>query len=187
MESNEILQTQLMGASLSKGHLGALMVPASVIARSSGIVGQCDGLDLLLTDRVVFDGEGLFDFDRERYSFPAATSVFTCCARDINSEIVDVAAWGPDIEGVERGMWLGAVPVVGGEWSGSALHFGGSLPVYFSPLEWLQERRRGVLIINWELAGPYLGDRGPFLVGSVADGLNLRELLKTEAPKILVK
>lgn len=187
MESLEILQQQLLGASLTRGHLEALGLPTSVFSRSSGAVGDYDSLDLILFDRVLFDSDGLFDFDHERHAFPIATPVFTCCARDVNSEIVDIAAWGPEIDGVERGMWLGAVPVVGAEWSGIARLPGSNIPVFFSPLEWLQERRRGVLIINQELAGPYLRDLGPFLVGSVEEGLLLRNMLKTEAPKILVK
>lgn len=184
MDNAWIVSEQLLGKALSDEQLTELGVNPSWLARSSGPVGSTEGLDLILFDRVLF-GPRMFDFDHSQHAFPVATPVFTCCARDFEGSVVDVAAWEPI--GTKRAMWLGQVPVVGTEWMVPPMRNPASnLSIFFSHLEWLQAQRRGVLVIDFWRAGPYLYDHGPFLVGSVEDGLALRKLLKMDEPKILV-
>jgi hypothetical protein len=54
-------------------------------------------------------------------------------------------------------------------------------PVYGTPLQWLQERRLGVVVIDAKRAAPKLRDAAPLLATSYEHGMTLRAMLKAKA------
>jgi hypothetical protein len=79
--------------------------------------------------------------------------------------------------------WLG-VPVLGLE-SAHAPRLSDALPVHRTPIQWLANYRKGVVVLDHKKARHFLETAGPFVVGSTDEGRALSDAM-TYRPKIYV-
>jgi hypothetical protein len=104
---------------------------------------------------------------------------------DVGRTPLDIVAWQPATGWV--GTWRGLAWALGQEATfRPRLDAHGALKVHPTPLEWLQDTCRGIVLIRPSLAAAYLGDAGPLLVDDAEFGAELRAALTRPAPRILV-
>jgi len=138
--------------------------------------------DFVLIDDVVFLDGGAFEFARHTDKAEPEPAC-TILARDMCGDAYDVVAWAANANRIAR--WLGRASLLGEDELYAPRLLDG-LPVHAGPLEWLQARRRGVVILNKLRAAPLLRDAGPLLVPSAEHGRVLHKMLQTPPPRILV-
>jgi hypothetical protein len=59
--------------------------------------------------------------------------------------------------------------------------------VWRSPLDWLRQGRRGIVLLRSHAAAYALDDTGPLMAEDLEHGLELRRLLTRPGPRILVR
>jgi hypothetical protein len=139
--------------------------------------------DLLLCDDVVFLDHSTFEFARHMEGEEEHEWAYTIIARDVFGDPIDIVAWQPDSG--RLATWLNRASILG-EDQLNAPRLAEGLPVYENPLQWLQQRRLGVVVIDAKRAAPKLREADPLLVTSYEHGMALRAMLKAEAPRILL-
>ena len=140
--------------------------------------------DFFLCDDVVFLDRSSFEFarymegDDEKHE-----SAYTIIARDILGDPIDIVAWDP--ASGRLATWRNRASILG-EDQLNAPRLADGLPVFETPLQWLQQRRLGVVVIDAERAAPKLREAAPLLVTGYECGMALRAILKVKAPQILL-
>jgi hypothetical protein len=141
--------------------------------------------DMVLAAQVVFL-ENSFAFQDELDEPEDVTAAFVTICRDENGDAIDLAAWAPSTE--RMATWLGRAWAIDQfRMLSPRLSDHGALPVFQTPLQWLQAGRKGIVILDhykaqWRIA--YLGCR--LIVDDVAHGQSLRRALTIKPPKILI-
>jgi hypothetical protein len=127
--------------------------------------------------RAVFDGSG-------RYS-PNALGATAIVLPVIDSELIDAAAWSPVSGEIGTRLGIGAclgASQIGVDGLGTT---GPALPIWRSPLGWLRAGRRGVVVVDAELAGPRLA--GLTIEAEDSEHAHdLRKMLRVPPPTIIV-
>jgi hypothetical protein len=132
----------------------------------------------VMAGAVLFSGPH-FEFD------PTGTHsalIFVCLDED--RVVADLAAWKPSTK--QLGLWLGRVTMLGEE-NVLAPHVGESLRVHDTPLEWLQDDRRGVVLIDAPGSLQLLYAASPISVSSFAVRSALMGAWRTRFPDIRVR
>jgi len=101
-------------------------------------------------------------------------------ANDETGDPVDLIAF--DFQG-RFGSWLG-VPALGLE-NAHAPRLSDALPVHRTPIDWLANYRRGVVVVDHKKARHFLENAGPFVVANADEGRALSDAM-TYRPKIYV-
>ncbi|PSC03817.1 hypothetical protein SLNSH_17050 [Alsobacter soli] len=177
--AREIEEEQCRGRLLRQPEIDFLIkrgVPPGAILRDG--YGRWS---MLRIDEVVRECAGMFEFSRyspDQKSLRAYTFVGT----DRYGEPCDVVAWDPKSD--ELLSWS-ARAIVAGEDELVAPRLEGGLRVHASALDWLRAGRRGVLVVDWERAGPLLRDEGSLLVDDKKLGRRLLDAISI-TPKILL-
>jgi hypothetical protein len=110
---------------------------------------------------------------------------FLLAVCDMHGAPADLAAWQPATGWL--GTWRGLAWALNQECIyRPRLDEHGALKVHPTPLEWLRDGCRGIVLIRPPLAAAYLCDAGPLLVDDVEFGAELRASLTRQAPRILV-
>ncbi|WP_406857569.1 hypothetical protein ABEG18_08110 [Alsobacter sp. KACC 23698] len=103
--------------------------------------------------------------------------------RDADGHPHDLAAWAPRSR--RLATWCGRAVCIGNA-MGPRLNEHGALPVYPSPLEWLQEGCDGIVIIDPVAASHELFDLGPIAaMGGAEHARELKALFEGLAPCII--
>jgi hypothetical protein len=127
--------------------------------------------------RAVFDGQG-------RYT-PNALGATVIVLPVIDTELIDAVAWSPVSGEIGTRFGVGAclgASQIGAEGLGTT---GLALPVWRSPLSWLCAGRRGVVIVDTDLAGLRLA--GLIIEAEDSDhARDLRKMLRVPPPTITV-
>lgn len=97
-----------------------------------------------------------FDFDRNG----TRAAIIVC--RDEAGEVADMVAWAPSEGHLAR--WAGNVSMLGEELIRRPRLSGDRLWVYPTPLEWLQHRRAGVVVLDYDKARAPLAAASPISV-----------------------
>lgn len=143
------------------------------------------GFDLLLRDSVVFGRGQRFEFARFlRDPEEDRVAAYTLLARDAGGAALDVVAWHPRTG--RLATWLGRAGLLGLEHPcpGTAED---PLIVYRDPAAWLEDQRRGVVVVDERLARAELLDAGTIMAADIAHGTALEAMLsKVRLPSILV-
>jgi hypothetical protein len=144
---------------------------------------DCDEMGFaVLQDRVSFDDNGGFSFERHlKHDEPCQYALITP-VRDQFGEVADLIAMRRD----RLATWLGRVGCAGLQNLFAPRLLSDALPIAADAIGWLAARRRSVLIINPERARWELASAGPILAGSLEHGRALRSAL-TLCPDILVQ
>jgi len=179
--SADILEEHAKGASLSSDVLAALIrqgidmnAICSRVAR--GI------LDPPRLDRVVFCDDGGFEFARYRQVGPNKGAMIFV-TRDYLGDAIDLVAWSPPHP---PALWCSRGAILGGQ-SLFTLRMTDGLPVHPTPLEWLRDACRGVVIINEIKAAPLLRRAQPLQVSSIERGRALSRMLAVPPARIVVR
>jgi hypothetical protein len=104
---------------------------------------------------------------------------------DENDEPADIAAWAPRSQ--RLGTWRGCAWAIGQETTWFERLSEPGVPVWRSPLDWLQAERNGLVLLRPKVAAEILCDAGPLLAMDVAHGVDLRSSLSRPGPRILVR
>jgi hypothetical protein len=125
-----------------------------------------------------------FQFEQHaKYGRPERAFLFLVA--DVHGAPADVVAWQPAVNSLAT--WRGLAWALGQETIyRPRLDEHGALKVHPSPLEWLRDNCRGIVLIRPSVAAAHLGDAGPLLVDSADFGAELRAALTRPAPRILV-
>jgi hypothetical protein len=138
--------------------------------------------DFVLLDDVVFLPDRIFEFARYvRNEQPELA--FTVVVRDAIGTPIDIAAWQPRSGRIAT--WLNRASMLG-EDQLTAPRLSEGLPIFETPLQWLAQRRQGVVVIDAARAAPKLRDAAPLLAANYEHGKALRAMLKLKAPQILL-
>jgi hypothetical protein len=141
--------------------------------------------DMVLAAQVAFF-DRTFAFPDELDEPQEVTSAFMMICRDDYGDAIDLAAWSPSTE--RMATWLGRAWAIDQfRMLSPRLSDHGALPVFQTPLQWLQAGRRGIVILDrdkaqWRIA--YLGCS--LIVDDVSHGQSLRRALTIKPPKILI-
>ncbi len=102
--------------------------------------------------------------------------------RDWSEAVIDIAAW-PIKNPSRLGRFTGLGSVLGEHLvANPATYYGGKvLPVFRDPVRWLAADAHGLVIVDWDEAGPILGDVPALAVEDVEHG---RELVLRLAPAV---
>jgi hypothetical protein len=110
---------------------------------------------------------------------------FLFLVADVHGAPADIVAWQPATSWL--GTWRGLAWALNQECIyRPRLDEHGALKVHPTPLEWLRDGCRGIVLIRPSLAAAHLGDAGPLLVDNAEFGARLRAALTRPAPRILV-
>ncbi|MFD1280265.1 hypothetical protein [Methylobacterium goesingense] len=143
------------------------------------------GFDLILRDSVVFGRKQRFEFARlVRDAKSDRVAAYTLLARDTAGAPLDVVAWHPRTGRVAT--WLGRTGLLGLEYPcpGTGKD---PLVVYRNPAAWLADERRGVVVVDEQLARMDLLEAGSILAADIPHGTALQVMLsKVRLPSILV-
>lgn len=139
--------------------------------------------DFLLCDDVVFLDHSTFEFARYMDGEKEREQAYTIIARDVLGDPIDIVAWQP--ASGRLATWLNRASILG-EDQLNAPRLAEGLPVYETPLQWLQQRRLGVVVIDAKRAAPKLREAAPLLATTYEHGMALRAMLKAKAPRILL-
>jgi hypothetical protein len=134
---------------------------------------------------VVFHGKRpLFDFVEE-IGAEGAASALLFLARDEDGESADLVAWAQQEK--RLAAWFGASPLLGADdlWA-PRLNEKAALAVFESPLDWLQNGRDGVVVVDPCGAAPLLRLAEPLIAQSVERGQRLRRMLEQRPPRVYV-
>jgi hypothetical protein len=136
--------------------------------------------------RIVFvDERLLFDFAGERGVEDDGEAALIFLARDATSEPLDLIAWEPRSD--RLGAWTGRAAVLGMDclWA-PRIGYDGALPVFKSPLAWLQAERAGVVIVDPERAWPVLRDAGMLMAETIDHGEELDRIFNRARVRIVL-
>ncbi|WP_249133796.1 hypothetical protein [Bradyrhizobium sp. AUGA SZCCT0182] len=149
-------------------------VPATALALSPE-----GDIDMLLMDCIEWhvDGE-TFDFAE------GDANALTFRIRDRYGDVQDVAAWCPRTDRVAT--WAGHACMIGADQIDAMQPDAAGLLVCEGVLQWLQARRRGVVILDARRALPLLFDSPPLLAASLNHGTGLRNAFERALPPVLV-
>jgi hypothetical protein len=139
--------------------------------------------DFLLCDDVVFLDHSTFEFARYMEGEEKPEPAYTVIARNGTGDPIDIIAWQP-VSG-RLATWLNRASILG-EDQLNAPRLVEGLPVYETPLQWLQQRRLGVVVIEAKRAAPKLREAAPLLATTYEHGMALRAMLRAKAPRILL-
>lgn len=144
------------------------------------IYDWCDSPVELRRGFVEFLPGNRFVFEDESVS-GVVVDTLVVIARDETGDPDDLVAF--DLSG-RFGSWLG-LPVLGLE---NALlpRMSDALPVHRTPIDWLSNYRRGVVVIDHKKARHFLENSGPFAVASTEQGRHLMAALSFK-PQILIQ
>jgi hypothetical protein len=132
---------------------------------------------------VVFDALG-FEFDHHTNT-EAGVRAYLFLITDHQSVARDVIAWAPKQKCLAT--WLGRAWALGEEQAFTPrMSEHQALPVWRSPINWLQAGRKGVCLVRPKAAIHYLCDAGPLLAEDAIHGAELKQLLTRPAPRIIV-
>jgi hypothetical protein len=110
---------------------------------------------------------------------------FVFLVRDVHGAPSDIVGWMPALGWL--GTWRGLAWALGQETIYKPrLTEHGALSVHQTPLGWLRDGCRGIVLLRPRLAAEFLSDAGPLLADSVEDGTHLKAALTRPAPRILV-
>ena len=123
--------------------------------------------------------QGRFAFEDESDSGTVHDCLIVI-ARDETDDPVDLVAF--DFQG-RHGSWLG-LPVLGLE-NATAPRMSDGLSVFRHPIDWLANYRRGVVVLNANMARHHLEFAGPFVVSDADQGRHLMAALSFK-PQILI-
>lgn len=138
--------------------------------------------DFLRLDDVVWLPHGAFEFARYLSGRKAETAC-TILVRDQLCDPLDIVAWQARTGRIAR--WLCRAAMLG-EDELLAPREAEGLRVFETPLDWLRERRAGVMVLDKRMAAPMLRDAAPLLASSFEHGKKLQEMLRVPPPRILV-
>lgn len=140
----------------------------------------------VLMAHVVFCGAHSFEFEQHHAASETSTAVLLVLVHDPSGTALDIVAFDPCTG--RLATWLGRAWALGqGQIYAPRLSEHGALAVWRSPLEWLRQSRRGVVLIRPEGAAYHLDDAGPLMAEDVEHGLELRRVLTRPSPRILVR
>jgi hypothetical protein len=132
----------------------------------------------VLSDRVIFNGKGLFDFARE-IDDEGAVNCFTIAVTG-TSGVVDIAAWQPVTRRIAlllgRGFALGENQLWDPRFNDEPVM------VWRSPFGWLRSCHEGLVILRPRAAHFYLGHLPALAVEDVEHGEELEKLLFPPKP-----
>jgi hypothetical protein len=104
---------------------------------------------------------------------------------DVQGAPADIVGWQPATSWL--GTWRGLAWALGQESVyRPRLDEHAALKVHPTPLEWLRDGCRGIVLLRAHLAAAFLCDAGPLLVDDAEFGAELRASLTRPAPRILV-
>ena len=135
----------------------------------------------VLQDRVAFDDNGGFTFERHLKHDETYQRALVTPVRNQFGEVVDLFAMRRD----RLATWLGRVGCAGLQNLFAPRLLSDALPIAANAMDWLRNERRGVLIIDRERAKWELASAGPLAASSVEHGRALLSAL-TFYPEILV-
>ena len=139
--------------------------------------------DLVMRARVEFNSPWRrFEFATENNSADVADA-YIFAARDTAGELSDLIAWTPATGQIAS--WLGVAALLGAE-RVLRPRLGEGLPVYRTPLGWLQAERNGVVIVDQVEAADLLYVAAPLIVAERDNAAQLRRSLARPAPRILI-
>jgi hypothetical protein len=141
--------------------------------------------DMILGANVVFFDK-TFAFQDEFDEPQEVTSAFVLLCRDDHGDAIDLAAWSPATE--RLATWLGRAWAIDQfRMLSPRLSDHGALPVFQTPLQWLQAGREGIVILDHDVAQWRVADLGcSLIVDDVSHGQSLRRALTIKPPKILI-
>jgi hypothetical protein len=127
-----------------------------------------------------------FEFD-EHVQLGEPERVILFLVRDIHGQPADIIAWQPGTGWL--GTWLSRAWALGQEitYTAARLSEHGALRVHASPLGWLHDECRGIVVLHAGMAARFLCDAGPFLADNVEHGTQLKASLTRPVPRILVR
>jgi hypothetical protein len=172
----DILETFQLLKTLTQSQIDGLRhqgVPAQAI-----IFSWCDEPVALRRGYVEWLPNGRFAFESESTSGVVVDALIVV-ASDETGDPVDLIAF--DFQ--RFASWLG-VPVLGLE-NAHAPRLSDALQVFRTPIDWLANYRRGVVILDHKKARHFLENAGPFVVGNTEHGKALSEAMAYR-PKIYV-
>jgi hypothetical protein len=143
-------------------------------------LGYCD---LVLCDDVVFLDHRTFEFARYMEGEEKPEPAYTVIARNATGDPIDIVAWQP--ASGRLATWLNRASILG-EDQLNAPRVAECLPVYETPLQWLQQRRLGVVVLDAKRAAPKLREAAPLLATTYEHAMALRTSLKVKTPRILL-
>ena len=142
--------------------------------------------DMILGASVVYREDSSFLFADELDGPDDASPAFVILCRDDDDHAIDISAWSPSSG--RLATWLGrAWAIDQHRVLEPRLSDYDALAVFKNPMEWLQNRREGIVIIDaqrakWEFA--YLAPT--LVVADVSHGQMLRDKLTINPPKIFL-
>ena len=139
----------------------------------------------ILAGWIVGVGPTSFEFDQHLAGEPGTRALlFLVTERD--GTALDIAAW--DLETGQLSTWLDRAFALGQDQLYlPRLSEHEALVVWRSPLDWLRQGRRGIVLLRPHAAAYALDDAGPLMAEDVEHGLELRKLLTRPGPRILVR
>ena len=145
--------------------------------------------DPLLPAPVAFDDVGGFGFPDDVRDQSALVSAFLVVVRDESGAACDLVAWRPQSGQVAR--YCRTAWALGmGEWPAplSALRGDGAVTVFATPVEWLASGRRGLVILDAEIARWRLArDGGAIIAHSGAEhGRALERAIAVRPARVLI-
>lgn len=138
--------------------------------------------DFVRIDDIVWLPHGAFEFARHLNRRKSDTSC-TILVRDQLGDPIDIVAWQAKTGRIAR--WLCRAAMLG-EDELLAPRDAEGLRVFETPLQWLQHRRAGVVVLDKRLAAPMLRDAAPLLAVNFEHGKKLQDMLRVPTPRILV-
>jgi len=138
--------------------------------------------DMVLLDEVVWLPHGAFEFSRHLDRRKPDTAC-TILVRDRLCDPIDIVAWQAKTGRVAR--WLCRAALLGEDQLFAPREAEG-LRVFETPLDWLRERRAGVVVLDRRTAAPVLRDAAPLLAANFEHGKKLQDMLRVPPPRILV-
>lgn len=128
--------------------------------------------------RVVFEGGG--------FRFAGGGGEEVAEAALIFREPRDLVAWQPRTGALAAWRAMAAVLGEGNRWHGLGREDGG-LPVHASPLDWLRERRRGVVVVRLRDAAWLLEGEDGLVCADLDLAERMRAAMRPRLPKMLVR
>jgi hypothetical protein len=179
MTASEILAEHAEGASLTVDVLAAL-IREGVDMRAICRRVERGRLGPPRLDRVVYLGNG---FEFARYHGGRDVGAMTFIVRDEIGDPIDIAAWSPRI--AKLATWCGRGALLGAE-NCFGFRMQEKLAIHPTPLEWLQNLCRGVVVLNGAKAADLLRRAQPLQASSYEHGQQLERLLTRPRPRIFV-
>jgi hypothetical protein len=143
-----------------------------------------EALNRIRAGGIVHTGRDTFELQQQiEYGRPSRAFLFL--VSDIGGAPADVVGWQPATGWL--GTWRGLAWALGQESVyRPRLDEHRALKVHPTPLEWLRDGCRGIVLLRASLAAAFLCDAGPLLVDDAEFGAELRASLTPPAPRILV-